>query len=563
MKKIIFPLLVIVLSLFAVLPLFNQDFFTVHDNTQVTRVFEMGNALSDGAFPVRWVENLGYGYGYPIFNFYAPLPYYIGGTVALLSANALLGTKIMFGVGILLSGVTMFYTTRRFFGDAAGLVAGVIYMYFPYHALNIYVRGAVGEFFAYAFLPIVFMGAFMLFEKAQKKTNIRELFYPAVTLSIGIALVGISHNLTLFMTTVLLGVFFLIAVCFTKAKKLFVLSFIAAFLFGVLLSAFYVIPSFTEMNYTNVNSVVGGGSDYPDHFVCVSQLWEGVWGYGGSTSGCLDGISFKLGKTNTLFVALSLFVFAYLLLIKKKSFALSLFGISFALLALSVFLVLPYSQFVWDSVPFMEYLQFPWRFSNFIALFSSFVIAFEIYGVSQFTKERYVYTVSAIVIGATLLLNAKLFTPQGFNTNYVNETNPSYIRYTVSKISDEYLPNNFSRPESASKVPTVVYSFEGKNISSLIEKNSRNIVISYNIPESQRIFVNLAYFPSWSVAINGNKIDYMNANPGITFEVPRGEGEIEIKNEGTMVENTANAISLIAILGLIAGIIVVHKKVKK
>src|SRR3989337_4591724 len=104
------------LSVFSILPFFSPGFFTVHDDTQVARVFEMGKSLNDGMFPVRWVQDLGYGYGYPIFNFYAPLPYYVGGFFTLLGFDALISTKIMMIVGIILSGVFMYLLTQELWG---------------------------------------------------------------------------------------------------------------------------------------------------------------------------------------------------------------------------------------------------------------------------------------------------------------------------------------------------------------------------------------------------------------------------------------------------------------
>src|SRR3990172_3966639 len=118
----------------------------MHDDTQVVRVQQMAQALRDGQFPVRWVADLGYGYGYPIFNFYSPLPYYIGGFFNLIGFDALVATKIMFALGILLSGIFMYFLAREFWGEVGGIVSGLFYVYAPYHALDIYVRGAVDEF---------------------------------------------------------------------------------------------------------------------------------------------------------------------------------------------------------------------------------------------------------------------------------------------------------------------------------------------------------------------------------------------------------------------------------
>ena len=93
--KYIFWIIILVFSLVAILPLFHAGFFPIHDNTQVARVYEMTKGLSDGMFPVRWSQGLGYGFGYPIFNFYDPLSYYAGGLMGLFGVDALSSTKLI------------------------------------------------------------------------------------------------------------------------------------------------------------------------------------------------------------------------------------------------------------------------------------------------------------------------------------------------------------------------------------------------------------------------------------------------------------------------------------
>lgn len=174
MKRIIFAVFSVFIIFTTLLPLFNDGFFAIHDNTQVERVFQMTKSLSDGQFPVRWVDDLGYGYGYPIFNFYAPFPYYLAGFINLVLSNSLLATKIMFLLGILFSFFSMYLFASRLTNYYGGMVAGIIYLYFPYHAINIYVRGAVGEFFAYAFMPLVFWGIYNLYEKLSVKKKLER-----------------------------------------------------------------------------------------------------------------------------------------------------------------------------------------------------------------------------------------------------------------------------------------------------------------------------------------------------------------------------------------------------
>ena len=122
--KNIFPIfIVLMLSFFSVKHLLMPGFFPIHDDTQVARVYEMGKALSDGMFPVRWVSDLGYGYGYPIFNFYAPLAYYVGGFFNVLGFDALVSTKIMMIIGIILSGVFMYLLARELWGEIGALIS--------------------------------------------------------------------------------------------------------------------------------------------------------------------------------------------------------------------------------------------------------------------------------------------------------------------------------------------------------------------------------------------------------------------------------------------------------
>lgn len=153
--------LLLIFSFFAIKPFFTSGFFPIHDDAQIARVFEMGKALSDGMFPVRWVADLGYGYGYPIFNFYAPFAYYIGGIITVIGVDTLIATKLMIVFGILTAGITAYFFARQLWGDSGAFLSAILYIYAPYHAVQIYVRGAVAELWAYAFIPLVFYSVLM------------------------------------------------------------------------------------------------------------------------------------------------------------------------------------------------------------------------------------------------------------------------------------------------------------------------------------------------------------------------------------------------------------------
>ncbi|MCL4418715.1 YfhO family protein [Patescibacteria group bacterium] len=452
-KKNISLLFLLLLSIFSILPLFHLGFFPMHDDTQVGRVFEMGKALKDGVFPVRWVQDLGYGYGYPIFNFYAPLAYYIGGFFNVLGFDALVSTKMMMGFGIILAGIFMYFLAKEIFGNIAGIVAALFYVYTPYHAVDIYVRGDVAEFWAYAFIPFVFYGLLKIYKQPRWQFVILG--------SLGYAGIILSHNLTAMMATPFLLITTLLycLIAYKEKRKSVIRYLLSAIFLGLIISAFYWIPALLEMKYTNVFSQIGGGADFRDHFVCINQLWQSPWGYGGSVPGCIDGLSFVAGKLHILVSIASLAGVIFLFIFKKQkqnAEKILIIGFSFLGFIFSVFLTLEISKFIWQAIPLMAFFQYPWRFLLMVSFFSSLLAGSFIWLASSLPLKRlfphYVLEISAILIFALCFLNIKFFAPQKIlqvNSNYY--TNQHSLKWTTSKISDEYLPKGIKKPKNANE----------------------------------------------------------------------------------------------------------------
>ena len=483
LKRHIGILIVLFLSFWAVRPLFAPGFFPMHDDTQVARVFEMGKMLSRGIFPVRWVPDLGYGYGYPIFNFYAPLAYYVGGILTLVGFDALIATKLMMGIGILLSGVFMYLLAREFWGEPGGIISGLFYVYAPYHALDIYVRGDVAEFWAYAFVPLIFLGFYKVFYSSPSRSRFAtprrwQVFdldsfevdvgsvWKWITVgSFGYAAVILSHNLTAMMVTPLLAIVILLYYYIGyKKNKLFIIHYsLFIILLGLATSAFYWIPALLEMKYTNVLSQIGGGADFRDHFVCIQQLWSSPWGFGGSAPGCIDGLSFKIGKLHILLAALTACFLILTQLFRKKgtlkqvqhdtkiSVWFSIFG-----LLISIFLMLEISKPIWQTIPQMAFFQYPWRFLLLASFFSSllsgaivWLLTIYLGGVLRLPPRWVTATSFVILIFWVIYFNSKFFQPQTIALKTAGDyTNEYALKWTASKISDEYMPRDFKKPKS-------------------------------------------------------------------------------------------------------------------
>lgn len=579
--------LLIILTFFTIKPLFIQGFFPMHDDTQPARVYEMASALRDGMFPVRWSENLGYGYGYPLFNFYAPLAYYIGSLFYFSGFDALNATKMMIGLAMASSAVAMYYLAKSFWGVPGAVLSGLLYAYAPYHALNLYVRGDVAELYAYTFIPLAFLGLHQIFRtlsdnnkpvnhkninhlpqdgysgKTKKQIKQLNLWIWITQSALAFAAIIVSHNLTALMTTpFLLAAIFIYTLLLIRKKlgKETGYLFLAAIL-GIGLSAFYWLPALGEMQYTNVLSQVGGKADFRLHFVCFEQIWDSPWGFGGSAPGCLDGMSFRLGK---LHILLSIAVLAIVVIQRKKIKQLLPVILSiFIFLAFSIFLTTAYSRFLWELVPVMKFIQYPWRFLMLSAFFSSLLAGFMMTyldrEVSRHKLPVFTSVFSFILLMVlTLFLYLKLFNPQTVMSKTASDyTSEIALKWKISAISDEYMPKYFSKPQDKKDIVKSKFSVvQGQAEINDIEVKAQKMAAKVEVASQPTlVLIKTAYFPSWNLYLNNKQHKYDITKQGLITALPPGNHSLLLRIEQTPLEKSANLLSIIGIFILILGII--------
>ena len=551
LKQFLPLIFILLLSLVSIIPFFHAGFFPIHDNTQVQRLFEMTKSLSGGMFPVRWAADLGFGYGYPIFNFYAPFAYYLGSFFNILGLNLLLSTKLMMALGIILSGFSMYLLAKEIWGKSGGIISALLYVFAPYHAVDVFVRGDVAEFWAYAFIPLVFYALL----KIHKTGKFRFIVVGALSYA---ALI-ISHNLTALMATPFILIFAILLFLGNKktGKNLSI-----AIITGLLISAFYWLPALLEINYTNVLSQIGGGADYKDHFVCLSQLWASPWGFGGSAKGCVDGLSFMIGKMHILLLFISI-VFVGLGWYLKKAEKKKVYLLIYFVLALlfSAFLTLDYSKFVWDLIKPMAFFQYPWRFLVMVAFFISLISGSIFYFWSGLLRNKWINLLVLIVLSLIIVVfNGKYFVAQKYLAVSSNDfTNDYFLKFKTSQISSEYMPKDFLKPKSYSQIPKQITVVAGRATIISQSKKTDKYTIDYSAGSNAKILVPIAYFPAWRVQLDGRSYAYQVDDKGLLVNLPKGNHVLVFNFEQTNIEILSDILSISGILLLVIGIILKKK----
>src|SRR3954447_3270852 len=157
-------LLLFALTLPALAPLLSPGYFyEAHDGRHSVFYLIMFDAsIRDGAWWPRWAMHHIQGYGYPTFIIQAPLGFYLAEIFVRLGAGYTLAAKWAWATGFLVGGWGMYQlvvywltphsrplaepvsekTPRLDSVRLAALVAGLLYVFIPYHLVDIYVRAA-------------------------------------------------------------------------------------------------------------------------------------------------------------------------------------------------------------------------------------------------------------------------------------------------------------------------------------------------------------------------------------------------------------------------------------
>ena len=531
-KEFIFLLLMVIPATIA---LFKPGFYGASDEMHIAWLQQMDQAIVEGQIPPRYVSDLSFGFGYPLFNFISPLPYYVGEIFHLLGLSFVDSIKAIFMVSILGSAVAMYLLVKQMSGGWVGMAAATLYIYSPYRSTDIYNRGALGESLAFVFLPLILYFLLKVKKSVRKYESVRWIGWGAIATA---ALI-LTHNIVSYMfipLVIMLGIILLK----NRLKEL-----ILFFGLGLLGSFYFWWPALMDSRLMKYDTVF----NFFDHFPALKQLLIPYWGYGASVPGNYDTMSFFIGEVNLLIMGMSI-----VLLIKSfKSKTLKL-GIVWwwclALILLAMVMMNFRSFWIWEHFPLIAYFQFPWRFLTLIVFGSSILVT------TITTKKNYKIW-SGLIIILAIGFNYYRFKPNDF----LNRDDSYYInRYIpIPSPSNEYLDlkEEYLRLPKATEVrPKNIYSRvfpESLETSYIRPINHLDTALTTDSGKSLTLNYNKYYFPGWEAIMDNKKLKLWAGEPygQIQFDVPDGKHEILIRFRETLVNRIWDIGSMLTIMGCI------------
>ena len=557
MKRNYWWWLVVLLIVPAFLSLIRPGIHNMQDNMQYFRIYEMEKCFQDGQIPCRWVPDMGYGFGYPLYIYYSPGPYYLGTLFHKLGFQYIDGVKILFIAGFLISGLAMFELILTIFNNSkAAFIGSLLYIYAPVRAVQVYVRGSLGEFLSMAIFPFLFLFTYRIVKNIGKN----NILY----LGLSVFCLLVTHNLMSVAFFPILGVWVAVLL-FHERNFREIKSILSGLFLGFGLAAFFIVPLIFERKYVHLESMIGGYFDYRQHFVNLFQLFiSNHWGYGSSYLGPGDDMSLSVGQIQWIsgLLAVILAIKNYSKNKKMSLIILALSGVSL----LVIFLVHQRSAFIWENVKFLALFQFPWRFLVISSFLLSLISGYTISNLGG-NKQKILMIIAVISI---FILYGGFFKPQKWARTSDQEllSGKEFVKQQTVSIFDylpvsAVLPPNYEAPETAEITEgygNVDDYYKGSNF-----QNGKITVLS----EMAKVRLPIFDFPGMVVTDNGLLIKFNHTDCSgqdycfgqIGFELKKGIHQIAVKLGSTAPRKAGDIISLATTVIMI--IFVFRKKINR
>lgn len=337
---------VVLFSLFnAARPLHSHD---IEENLNWIQYFSQQVWLGD--FYPRWLKGLNYGLGSPAFFYYPPVPYWITNMfypIKIGGFHEWFQLILSAYLGLVLSGITAYLWLCQFVSRRAAIYGSAIYMLFPYHlAVDLYWRCAFAEYWSFVWLPLILYFVRGV-SRAQK--------FSLVGLAISYSLLILTHLPTT-LTFSILPLIYCFCLHSSSLPKLSQLVRVGiGQLLGIGIAAIYLIPALKMQESASIATMFSENLYFANNFLTLNP------GLLAEPRTSLTDLKSYLSILGLLLVAIALLASARLARPPQDTARREL-RIWQAILLLSILMTTPLSQWVWNAIPLLAKVQFPWRF---------------------------------------------------------------------------------------------------------------------------------------------------------------------------------------------------------
>ncbi|MCL4267073.1 MAG: glycosyltransferase family 39 protein [Anaerolineae bacterium] len=562
------------------------------------RVAAMRYAWENGLYFTRWLPDLAFGYGYPFFVYREPAPLYAVLLPHLLGLPLPAAENLFYALCILAGGWFMFLWARDIFGARAGIVSAVAYMSAPYVLVDALVRGNAPESLALPLLPLL-----LWLSRRWLLTGETRWFVTAI---FSLAFLSLSHNISLLIFTPTLLVYLLaLAVLHKMAWRTAVLRLALLFGLGLGMTSFYTVGAVLEMDAVTLQqSVSTRNNDFRYNFATLAEIFAPVTPEDPNLLN--PPLRFRLGWVMTALGIWGALCWFWLRRVEIKrlrdwemeqspnlSISQSLlkeqqWHIVLMVLATAVYLFmsLPPSLFLWETLPLIDFTQFPWRFIGRAALPVALLAGVPFLCLPQpAARSRtadYRLPITNYRLRLLFFLALSLLLLEAIPNLYPNECREEMFPtiLTVHQYEHEtglvgvdpegsYFPRSVLQRPTASPLQAdyqtgqkpqrldITALPEGAELTTAVA-HPRGVTVQLTSPQPFTATYLSFAFPGWQAFVDGTAVPITPSQPDglITFPVPAGSHTIEVKWGSTPLRSLLIAVSILAFMSTILLVVI-------
>ncbi len=539
------------LPIIGIIPTFGSGIIKTADGPlHVQRIYAMSLMLAEGDLWPRWITYFHLGYGYPIFNYYPPGVFHLGGILVLLGMSATTAFTVVSAFAWIVGSVGTYGLTRSFLPGHAAILSAMIWAYAPSRLFEVWNQGSLPQMMASALIPWLLWGIIKVAENPTRR-NLLAIALPLAGIILTHQPITIITALFVVPSALILPLWSAYRARQTPVKKLLYMA--GGLMLGVGLAALFLLPIVAELRYVAASQTPSDAASYlRSNFLQPSQLFI--------QPPNIDMTDLRFDMPPTMgVIGIILAVAGLLTLVIKRHFGLALMLI--AGLMFSIFMLLPISLPLWESIPYLVQLRFPERFLRMGVVFvavaggaSILILPKRWQGIGLgcamtavlVTALPTIYPSRSFInwdrLSALTLINMEIDDHIWGTTSY-NEFNPIW--------GDRIAFDNPPDLETYADDPLTIRVWQTDKQQlpdDSIQQINRNTV-SIDMPEARPLRFRQYYFPGWTATLNGNSIPvYAEQAFGmLSVDLPAGKHTIQLTYEGTLVQKIGTLISLVSL----------------
>ena len=511
------------------------------------RALLLNRALEQWLLYPRLAMDLNFTYGTPLFQYYPPLVSYLMLPLHWTGLGWVEVAKATATFILLLAGIGMYVYARWLFTDRrAALLSASAYLLAPYLLTTIYDRGALAEALAVALLPWLFWATHHILETENR-------LWPGLS-ALFCALVMLSHNLTAFFVMPIM-VLFLALLAWRERAWGRIPAVLIALGLGLGLSAFYWLPALLERDYAQIATRMLGGHYSTDNHLSPlkdliqRELASDHWGF----------TRFRLSLWQALLAGAAILALA----VHRRPLR-DMLVLLAAILIGVMYLQLDINLGLWQGVPLIRFIQFPWRLLGIAGfgvalLVGSLLTLPRLSGVAGWLTA--IALLILIVYGSTarlspifapdypVLTNAEITVTGLFERGRsVYEPFSDFLPVSV-KVDPWDLPK--SRPVTSTPLPAMPYV----PTLAVTRDDSTGLHLRVHAEQPFTLRLHRFFFPGWQVYVAGRPVPTVpSGDLGlVTADLPAGDYAVVTRFGETPLRRLSYVISGAALLLLIVG----------